>query len=346
MSNWIASRRRSSRSRLARSEWSNSARSTASACSCSATLTFQRPAASSRLTTRQPRRWRAISPPTPTSRASLSQGACCSNSPLARKAEKASRPSSACLRTTASYTPSSCVATRCASARVLLASTFDPTTAEGLGVRAIVERGEGDRVRLRYHAEDPAHLLDFAADAAYAKEWEFKDIDATGPPRIVIEKGQFVLTGDGAFRLPVLVASPFRAEWRLSCPDRGTFLLTFCDDAKGSSIRVMPHGEIGVADSAVQEWQAASPLMNLAEAEYTVALRHDGKSVTTTVDGVAAARTSKIGSRTRGGVALHVKTTQPCYLASLVIETTIDAPLRETLKQRLVAQRMLQIFGD
>jgi hypothetical protein len=225
----------------------------------------------------------------------------------------------------------------------LLAAVCDPFTADGLGVHAAVTRVDERTIRIQYDGKSAAQAGDFVADAEYLKHWKF-DVDSGGPPRVTWLDSAFAVDGKGALRLPIVVAAPFRAEWRVEWPEHSQCLVCFCDDGRTKLFAVGINGEIVVDDDGLRG-NAKSEIKTYVDTQYTVAMRHDGKSLATTVDGKEAARTEQFGSRTWGGVLLNVVGARPCRLHWLTVETTLDAAAIARVRKQYVERRLREIFG-
>jgi hypothetical protein len=229
-------------------------------------------------------------------------------------------------------------------ARALLAHTFDPYTAAGLGVHAKVERVDEGKVRVTYGCQDAAELGDFTPDADCMKTWKMEG-DPGGEPRITSAKTGFAASGRGALRLPFAAASPLRAEWVSVYPSANSYLyLGLCDDGGFANILVHNDGTVFVTARDVPP-KGVSKVRTFVDSPAKTELVHDGKKVSTRVDGVEAATDVAVGDRTRGGVFLFTVGPGPCTLQSLRLEWTLDPPLLESLRQQYVTRRVREIFA-
>lgn len=232
-----------------------------------------------------------------------------------------------------------------ARAQELLAAAFDPFTAENLGVHAKVERGANGRLRVHWDGKDKAQIADFTIEADYLKELVFEGFAAGDLVTIEHRSDGFGVRGHGALVLPIVVAPPFEVTVRMRWPDRGMLSLCASDDGEGRLVRAALGGSMEVIDESNAPL-VKSNRVTYADTDYLVCLRHDGTTLSTTVDGKPTAKTAEIGTRARGRVLLHAYGTETCRVAQLTIEGTIDAEALAAMREQFVARRLRAIFGD
>ena len=81
------------------------------------------------------------------------------------------------------------------------------------------------------------------------------------------------------------------------------------------------------------------------DADYLVSLRHDGATVSTTVDSKPTAKTGEFGTWTRGRVFLHACGTEASRFSQFTIEGTLDAEGLAAMREQFGERRLRAIFG-
>lgn len=237
-------------------------------------------------------------------------------------------------------------------ARRALAFRFEDLGLESLVHGDLQRAGEG-RVRLRYDFRDRAQAQDFLEDSECLADHRDEVAPLAFPERATFAVGRGSISGHGAtalrhvleFEAPLEVSYDVTWEARSGQPVSALrFLLGLCADGYGNAIMVEGLGHLTAYDKRAgyvqQAFVDASTIM--VGDSYTFVVKHDGETVSVSVDGRPVSR-AKAGPLTRGGLFLWLQSDLDVTVRDLVIEGSVPASSLAAARQALVEAELVAL---
>lgn len=237
-------------------------------------------------------------------------------------------------------------------------AALDVIAAESNGadfVAGKLTQTEQGATTLFYEFDDQAEADDFKINKGHLIEWR-KRFPA-GPN--VEEKstlgwndGVLSLQGNAMWRLPIGFIAPFtmrvefeREELEGELQRSSTLAFHVCDDGRKSYVHVGAHGAIYTYDGDTGTTSQAGPSSSTyyEGQKYTLEIVHDGRKVTTSLDGVEAAK-ADTGRLVGGGIEVMAICDGPAFLHKLEITGKVD-PASLVVAKKMWAARTLTEMG-
>jgi hypothetical protein len=184
-----------------------------------------------------------------------------------------------------------------------------------------------------YEFDTATELSDFKLDKGHLLEWR-KMFSAGDIPEdqstSVVKDGSLQLRGNGAWRLPIGMIAPFTltADFSLtvddgkmqSAPNIG---FTLCDEGPEKYIFVDSFGQVMVTDTKGTSRSGTMQTTFGPNQKYTVAITHDGKHVSSSLDGTAIGK-SEVGGVQKGPIEILAITASTARIHRLEITGKVD----------------------
>lgn len=211
--------------------------------------------------------------------------------------------------------------------RDLVHRSFDPGRPESLGLAGEVTSLGGDRIRVTYDFSDADQVADFAAGKDELPTLRQLLPASPRAASVAIDDEKLQLVGDACFRYALPFDAPFELSYRVAVSGTDTVAMVgFCADGLGNMILTDVDGSLRVID---QQSGIAGDIESKAgtlyvDRVYDVKIVHDGKTVTTMLEGKPVAKADRIGTRTSGTLFFWVHAGDPVQLHELTIEGTVE----------------------